>query len=1145
MRLRRLVAGIVVAGWGVLGGCAEAPRGGGDGPGYEREVRGGNLHRAPVEGVTADAVDLDRVLATAAPLATAFGSLRGRDFTVEARPMTTQGPALTAIYARQTQAGVPVHGAYAYLVAKPGAADGQLVASSYHLYQGVDVATAPTLARGDAMAEARRYLRQRVDAGASADLAIWPVDGELQLVWEVVVTGRPERVLVVASGVRAGHVQVTDERVYQTTGHVRGWVATAGAPGGAGTPTLLALPETTVTAGPVTTTTDGQGGFLLDAPPGSTVTSTLAGPAALVANRAGAVVSAGAPAAAQVDLTLAGPGAGEFDLAQTTAYYYVTRARQFLAANGVAASALGAPLPVNVNLTSTCNAYFSPATRDINFFRSGGGCRNSAEGSIIAHEYGHFVDDTFGGIVDGGLSEGWGDVLACLMFQAPVVGGDLLPGGDIIRTCDNPYRYPASGRDEVHALGQAWAGFVWHARAGLMASLGASQGDALIRALVIPSFTSNAPDIPTAVREVFLRDDDDGDLANRTPHWDVLMAAAEQHGLGFVVSADLSPPAAVVDLAVTAVGATSATLTWTAPGDDGDAGTAAAYDLRWASQPITEANFAAATPVAAPAPTVAGTTQTTTAEVPAIGTVYFALTARDELGNVSPLSNLATAALASSTVVFVDGAEAGLGGWEATGLWHVTGRRAAEGASAFWYGDEATGTYDTGSRNAGTLTSPVIDLTGVTAPRLSVEEWIEVEPSAGFDQLTIEVFDVAQPALAVVAAKATGSSGGVFAGRLLDLAPLAGRQVRIRFTVDTVDDGVNDLGGWYVDHVQVLADDAPPPPPPAPGQGHLIINEVLADPPTGYDANGDGVWSVRDDEYVELVNTGDAPVDLGGATIADAVAARHTFAAGTVVAPGQALVVFGGPAPALAGVVTVGTAGLYLNNDGDQVVVRTAPGLVVAQLRYGPEGGADQSLTRQVDGDGASPMVGHRSVAATPAAPGRRADGTPFPRPSAGAARLVIAEVLADPPAGYDANGDGVASAVDDEFIELWNAGDGALDLGGATVSDAVAVRGTFPAGTRLLAGQRLVVFGGGTAAVPGVAGLVMGPLQLNNGGDSVTVRAADGSVLTEVRFDATAGMDQSLVRWPEPMPDAPMVLHRGVSSLPASPGVAVDGRPF
>ena len=376
----------------------------------------------------------------------------------------------------------------------------------------------------------------------------------------------------------------------------------------------------------------------------------------------------------------------------------------------------GAPLAVNVNHGSTCNAYFSPTARTINFYRAGGGCKNSAEATIVAHEYGHFVDHTFGGITNGGLSEGWGDVLACLQFRAPVVGGDLFAGDRMIRTCDNAYRYPAGGSDEVHALGQAWAGFVWHARAGLIAAEGEAAGDARIRALVLPSLPSNAPRIPEAVREVFLRDDDDDDLSNGSPHYDLLYAAAERHGLGFVVERDPAPPGVVTDLASTAATPTSVTLAWTAPGDDGANGTAARYELRWAATPITEAAFASATPAPAPAPVAAGGRQEATIEVPPVGTVYVAIKAVDELGKTATMSNLAAVALPEPAVVFEDGAEAGLGAWTADGLWHVTARRASAGAAAFWFGDETSGDYDRGAPHRGALVLSLIHISEPTRP---------------------------------------------------------------------------------------------------------------------------------------------------------------------------------------------------------------------------------------------------------------------------------------------------------------------------------------------------------------------------------------------------------------------------------------------
>jgi trypsin len=159
-------------------------------------------------------------------------------------------------------------------------------------------------------------------------------------------------------------------------------------------------------------------------------------------------------------------------------------------------------------------------------------------------------------------------------------------------------------------------------------------------------------------------------------------------------------------------------------------------------------------------------------------------------------------------------------------------------------------------------------------------------------------------------------------------------------------------------------------------------------------------------------------------------------------------------------------------------------------------------------------------------------------------ARLVINEVLADPPPGYDANGDGVADVVQDEFIELVNAGDQALDLSGAAVSDAIGVRGRIPEGTVLPPGGAMVVFGGGTPTGFTVPTAVF-PLRLNNDGDRVTVTSAAGEVLAELSYGREGGRDQSLNRVTDGDPDAPVVLHRELSDAPASPGTRSDGTPF
>ncbi len=110
---------------------------------------------------------------------------------------------------------------------------------------------------------------------------------------------------------------------------------------------------------------------------------------------------------------------------------------------------------------------------------------------------------------------------------------------------------------------------------------------------------------------------------------------------------------AEVEIVEASAGA-AVTLEWTAPGDDGNVGTAAAYDLRWSSNPITNANFGAAASVDAPTPLLAGTRQSVALSgFPRESLVYFALKARDELSNVSELSNvvsLATQGVAPASV---------------------------------------------------------------------------------------------------------------------------------------------------------------------------------------------------------------------------------------------------------------------------------------------------------------------------------------------------------------------------------------------------------------------------------------------------------------------------------------------------------------
>ena len=109
-----------------------------------------------------------------------------------------------------------------------------------------------------------------------------------------------------------------------------------------------------------------------------------------------------------------------------------------------------------------------------------------------------------------------------------------------------------------------------------------------------------------------------------------------------LASLDDVPPGRVGNLAVQSTGSTTARLTWTATGDDGNLGRAYRYDLRYSTSGIYWSNFELATPVAdVPSPQATGLPESF--EVSGLNYTtryYFALVVEDEQGNRSQLSSL-------------------------------------------------------------------------------------------------------------------------------------------------------------------------------------------------------------------------------------------------------------------------------------------------------------------------------------------------------------------------------------------------------------------------------------------------------------------------------------------------------------------------
>ena len=162
----------------------------------------------------------------------------------------------------------------------------------------------------------------------------------------------------------------------------------------------------------------------------------------------------------------------------------------------------------------------------------------------------------------------------------------------------------------------------------------------------------------------------------------------------------------------------------------------------------------------------------------------------------------------------------------------------------------------------------------------------------------------------------------------------------------------------------------PPPPPPA---GNVMINEILANEPGSNTAG----------EFVEILNTGSGAVDISGWTLRDSTAVRHTFAAGSVLSAGKAIVVFGATSAIPTGTpsaIGASTGSLNLGNSGDTVSVRDTGGTTVDTFTYGTSLSSTDgvSMNRNPDATAGAPFVLHTSLSTLASSPGTRANGAAF-----------------------------------------------------------------------------------------------------------------------------------------------------------------------
>ncbi|MCB9729896.1 MAG: hypothetical protein H6744_15665 [Deltaproteobacteria bacterium] len=165
--------------------------------------------------------------------------------------------------------------------------------------------------------------------------------------------------------------------------------------------------------------------------------------------------------------------------------------------------------------------------------------------------------------------------------------------------------------------------------------------------------------------------------------------------------------------------------------------------------------------------------------------------------------------------------EEGLSGWFVDDdqpadpvSWRTTTALAVVGGTSAWFGDPATGTYATGGRVRGSLTSSSVILpeAPTTGGELGVSFWLRLgtewdgqlyDNPAGLDRLSLEIIGAGHITEVWSSDEVGGSTEGLWVPVSVPLLEYAGRPVQLRFTFDSVDDTSNDHEGAFIDGLEL------------------------------------------------------------------------------------------------------------------------------------------------------------------------------------------------------------------------------------------------------------------------------------------------------------------------------------------------------
>ncbi len=506
-------------------------------------------------------------------------------------------------------------------------------------------------------------------------------------------------------------------------------------------------------------------------------------------------------------------------LAERDAYFFANKIRNFIKAKVPTETLFDTTIVANVNVSGSCNAFYSPSAQTINFYPAGGACINTAySGSVVEHEFGHHVStriyNSHGYSVPGHLGEGFSDAQAAAVEDHPLVGEGFQGVGTIIRNCDNTCQYPTSCGTEVHARGQLIAACYWHTRVQFSNALGAA-GKAQLDTMLWQHLHGSPQSEPESILDFLVLDDTNANLNDGTPNLlKFYQGYTVQHAVPFPLAGatiahtalpntfDQLSPVFVRATVTPALGATITGVTLRRSINGG----------AYASTAMSN---------------VGGNEWQGSIPAQAVNTkVNYYFTATDSLGlGATYPSGSPSAALsyrsARSVNIFSDDMDAVDPGWTAAATagasdwhWQAPGNaaHAYDPATAF-NGTMCRGTDLSPSGFNGnyansvntTLTSPPIDCTGKTGIQLTFRRWLTVENGQyDFARVQVSANGSAYSTFWVNPAGADTIDTG-WSEQTLDLSVFASNQpnVRVRFNLQT--DASATRGGWTVDALRVAS----------------------------------------------------------------------------------------------------------------------------------------------------------------------------------------------------------------------------------------------------------------------------------------------------------------------------------------------------